>query len=62
MESADLKDEILRKRFWLLKNLDWFLDEAVFHREMKEYFKLPKMRVWSLNEDEGKAKVYEITE
>ena len=56
----DLEDR-LNKRFWLLSNLDVILKEVEFYRDFKELFRLPRFKLWSRGEEEGKLELDEIT-
>jgi hypothetical protein len=57
-------DEVLRRRYWLKENLEWFIGEVMFHKEMKGFFaKDNKKKLWSYGDPTGKVKIYdEITE
>lgn len=48
------QDTILKRRNWLLKNIDWLMAEVVFHRENEEYFKNDSQVLWHFDAiDEG---------
>lgn len=55
-------DDALRRRFWVRDNFEWLMSEVIFHREMKEYFKNPKVKIWELDNPEGKANIYEAAQ
>lgn len=51
-------DELaLRRRFWILSNLEWLMAEVTFHRDNDIFFRNEKIPVWKLDTQEGKAKV-----
>lgn len=47
----------LTKRYWLLDHMDWFLSEAVYHRDNRINYNDKKIVVWTLGQPEGKAKI-----
>lgn len=58
-------NDILRRRFWLLNNIDWFLSEANFYRDHKNFFQRSKIDIWQFGHDEGQGRIHflnEITE
>lgn len=55
-------DEILKKRFWVRENFEWLMGEVAFHKEMKPFFKNKKIKLWSFDQIEGKANLYETPE
>jgi hypothetical protein len=55
-------DEILRKRYWVRQNFEWLMSEVAFHREMKLFFKNTRIKLWNLDDSEGRANPYETTE
>lgn len=63
MENRSRIDKTLNRRYWLLDNFEWFLSEAIYHRDHKRYFSNSRYNLWKFNELEGKVKVFdEITE
>ncbi len=50
-------DDVLRRRFWLKQNFEWFMNEVIFHKDMRPYFSERKYVVWNLGEPEGKVKI-----
>lgn len=52
---------MLSRRYWVIKNIDWLMDEMVFHRTHSEYFKNKAIPLWTLNEPTGEADLDEIT-
>jgi hypothetical protein len=62
MDPTEQLDIVLKKRYWLIQNFDWFLDEAIFHRNMKDYFSADKFKVWDYGAEEGKVRLYETAE
>ena len=51
------KDEILKKRFWLIQNIEFFLNECVYHRDHRDDYSDDKIVVWRFDTEEGKAKI-----
>jgi hypothetical protein len=54
-------DDILLRRFWVREHFEWLMGEVAFHKEMKQYFKNPKIHLWTMGDKEGKAVIYETT-
>ena len=52
---------MLNRRHWMIKNIDWLMDEMVFHKENYDYFKNKSFRLWTLDEETGEADLDEIT-
>jgi hypothetical protein len=62
MDSKLDVDDVLRRRFWLKTNLEWFISEVIFHKEMKSYFaKNNKQKLWNYGESQGKVRIYNET-
>lgn len=56
-------DDVLRRRFWLKENLEWFIGEVMFHKEMKGFFaKDKKRKLWDYGNPDGKVVIYETAE
>jgi hypothetical protein len=49
--------DVISKRYWLLNNMEWFLNECVYHRDNRINYNDNKVVVWRLGESEGKAKI-----
>jgi len=60
MDILDI-DNVLYRRFWIRLNFEWLMDEVIFHRDMKQYFKNEKIHLWTMGSERGTAKVYETT-
>lgn len=56
MASQEI-DTKLRNRAWLLGNIEWFISEVQYHREMKKYFGNKKISVWKYGEKESSTKI-----
>ena len=54
-------DDRLSKRYWIVKNFDWLMDEVIFHKENHEYYKNRKIHFWDLGAEKGQADLDEIT-
>ena len=55
-------EDALRRRYWVRQNFEWLMGEVSFHREMKQYFKNQKIRLWVMDTEEGRANPYEAPE
>lgn len=54
-------DDKLSKRYWIVRNIEWLMDEVVFHKENHEYYKNKKIPLWDLGAERGEAILDEIT-
>lgn len=62
MASEDRNiDDILSRRHWLKENFDWFMNEVMFHKEMKRNFSGKKLTLWKCGETEAKVKIKDET-
>jgi|LakMenE18May11ns_1017448.scaffolds.fasta_scaffold9654189_2 hypothetical protein len=51
------EQSILLKRFTLIKNLEYFIDESVYYRTHSDSFLNPRYSLYKLDEEVGKSKV-----
>lgn len=50
-------DEILSRRFWLIKNIDWLMGEVNFHKDNQDVYNNDKIKVWEFDQEKGSAKI-----
>lgn len=50
-------DEAIHKRYWLLHNLDWLMDECAYHKENKYNYSNKISPIWTFDAPEGKIEV-----
>lgn len=50
-------DDILRRRYWLKENFDWFMNEVTFHKEMKRNFSDNRLVLWRYGDIESKVEI-----
>lgn len=56
MKTTD-DEELLKRRFWVMSNLEWLMGEVGFHKDNDLFFRNDKIDVWKLDTPEGKATI-----
>jgi len=55
--QEETTDDRLNRRAWLIYNMDYVLEEAVYHRAHKEEFALPTWSLWNWDDESGSCKI-----
>ncbi len=58
VDQKAMAEERLSKRLWMLRNFDIILRHAQYHRDHKENFKLPRLVLWNVDDEENRLKLY----
>lgn len=62
MEKDKTVDHRLSKRNWIMANITYYLEQAVYHRTHKENFKFTRYKLWVIGEDEGRLSLGKVEE
>lgn len=54
-------EDVLRRRYWLRTNFEWFMNEVTFYKEMSKNFSERRLIVWEFGNQEGKVKISDET-
>jgi hypothetical protein len=57
MDAQRDVDDILRRRYWLKSNFEWFMNEVIFHKEMRRFFSDRRYLLWRYGDKEGKVSI-----
>ncbi len=47
------EEEKLQRRFYILDNFDWFMEEAVFYKDKYKYLKVDPIPIWDWDSGES---------